>query len=93
MSRQAPAATFYLDESGNSGDLARPGAALDFGGQAIFTLASIGVRDVNALETELKRLRQRYRVQAPELKSTAVKNRPELVGELVSFLRGHELPV
>lgn len=93
MSRSAPAATFYLDESGNSGDLARPGAAMDFGGQAIFTLASIGVRDARALEAELARLRHDYRVQAPELKSSMVRTRPELVGELVSFLRAHDLPV
>jgi hypothetical protein len=89
----APAATFYLDESGNSGDLARPGAAMDFGGQAIFTLASIGVRDARALEAELERLRRHYRVQAPELKSSLLRNRPELAGELISFLREYELPV
>lgn len=93
MSSLAPAATFYLDESGNSGDLARPRAAMDFGGQAIFTLASIGVRDAPTLAAELERLRQRYRIQAPELKSSAVRNRPELVDELISFLREHELPV
>lgn len=93
MSALAPATTFYLDESGNTGDLARAGTTMSFGGQATFTLASIGVRDVHAIGVELERLRQRHRVQAQELKSSTVRSKPELVGELVSFLREHELPV
>src|SRR5688500_11759223 len=87
------ASTFYLDESGNSGDLARPGTAMDFSGQQIFALAAIGVRDAEALDDELDRLRQDYRVQGPELKSTAVKGKPGLVVELAAFLRRHEMPV
>lgn len=87
------ASTFYLDESGNSGDLARPGTAMDFGGQQIFALAAIGVRDAGALDDELDRLRRDYRIQAPELKSTAVKGKPGLVVELAAFLRRNEMPV
>jgi hypothetical protein len=34
---------FYLDESGNTGDLARINANLDFGGQTVFSLAAVGI--------------------------------------------------
>jgi uncharacterized protein YejL (UPF0352 family) len=93
MTRSGQASIFYLDESGNSGDLTRSGRDMDFGGQEIFALASIGTDDPDALARELERLRQHHRVQAAELKSSALKSKPALVGELLAFLRRHELPL
>lgn len=94
MTAEQPlASTFYLDESGNSGDLARPGAAMDFGGQQIFTLACIGTREPEALTKELERLRHTNRVQASELKSSALKGKPALMRDLIAYLARESLPL
>lgn len=93
MTPSARASVFYVDESGNSGDLARSGHDVDFGGQEIFVLAGIGVDDSDVLVRELERLRHHYRVQTAELKSSALRNKPALVGELLAFLRRHEMPL
>jgi hypothetical protein len=83
---------YYLDESANSGDVARPGNRLDFGGQPIFTLACIGVEDEARLEDETKRLKARHKVQAPELKSTALREKPAFVADLAEYLRQNRMP-
>lgn len=93
MSPSAQTSIFYLDESGNSGDLTRSGRDMDFGGQEIFVLASIGTDDPDALARELEHLRHHHRVQAAELKSSALKNKPALVRDLLAFLRLQELPL
>ena len=90
---QPLASTFFLDESGNSGDLARPGAAMEFGGQQIFTLACIGARDPEALAGELERLRHAHRIQASELKSSALKGKPALIRDLIAYLVRESLPL
>ena len=61
---------FYIDESGNTGDLCKVGAHPDFGGQRMFTLACVGVSDLAALEEEICRLKSLHRLQGEELKST-----------------------
>jgi hypothetical protein len=40
---------FYIDECGNTGDLPRTDSILDFGGQAVFSLAAIALEDENFL--------------------------------------------
>ncbi len=84
---------YYLDESGNSGDLARPGLRFDFGQQQVFTLACLGVPDTNALGAELNRLKSTHRVQAVELKSSSVRDKPGLVAELADYVDRMRLPL
>src|SRR6218665_227650 len=84
---------FYIDESGNTGGLARPGARFDFGGQQIFVLACLGVADESALAAELARLKQSYRIQSPELRSSSVEGKSQLITELPAFIRKHDLPM
>lgn len=84
---------YFLDESGNSGDLARPGARFDFGQQEVFTLSCLGVADVAALGEELNRLKRIHRVQAAELKSTAVRDKPRLIADLAEYLERMQLPL
>ncbi|HEX8194188.1 MAG TPA: hypothetical protein VF552_14940 [Allosphingosinicella sp.] len=88
-----PADTFYVDESGNSGDLARSDASMDFGRQEIFTLACVGARGQHSFSAEIERLRRDYRIQSAELKSSAVRGKPALVRELATFLGDQRLPL
>ena len=79
---------FYLDESGNSGDAARPGEAFDFGGQQIFALACVGCADAAGLEAELAQLVVKHR-----LKSTALTNKPDVAADIAAFLEAAQLPL
>lgn len=78
--------TYFLDESGNSGDLARPGAQFNFGGQEVFVLVAVGVTDSQDLPALLERLRDEHRVQAPELKFDAVRKKPRFFDDLLAGL-------
>jgi hypothetical protein len=84
---------YYLDESGNSGDLIKIGAGGDFGGQPFFALACIGVADPGALGQEINRLKTLHKVRTPELKSSALDNKPGLVADLMHYIACKELPV
>lgn len=84
---------FYVDESGNTGDLTKAGSAFDFGQQPVFALAAIGVEDCDALARELARLRLVHRIRSPEIKSSIVKDRPAFVRDLVSYLAANDCPI
>ncbi|MGY3585698.1 hypothetical protein ACVIGB_005247 [Bradyrhizobium sp. USDA 4341] len=74
------ARNFYVDESGNSGDLANADRAFDFGQQPVFAL--VGIDDDDALAVEFDRLRARHRIRSREVKSSALKNKPGFVTDL-----------
>jgi len=84
---------YYLDESGSSGDLVKSGNRFDFGQQQICTLACVGVGDEDALGREIDRLKARYRIQAPELKSSSTRDKPELVAALAGYLGTNHWPL
>lgn len=84
---------YFLDESGNTGDLARPGAHFDFGQQEVFALSCVGVANVSALGDELNRLKSVHRVQAPELKSSAVRDKPKLLADLADYIERMRMPL
>jgi hypothetical protein len=79
--------TFYLDESGNSGDMVKAGTAFDFGQQPVFVLAGVGLADGDVFAVELERLRMRYRINGREFKSAALKDKARL-GRRSSSLSG-----
>ncbi|CUJ37616.1 DUF3800 domain-containing protein [Achromobacter sp. 2789STDY5608621] len=84
---------FYIDESGNTGDLARTGPTLDFGGQAVFSLAAVGLEDEESLTEELAALRRRHNVQATELKlSKILKRKPAFALDAVELLVKNDFP-
>jgi len=79
--------TYYLDESGNSGDLTNTGKAFDFNGQPVFTLACVGVDDTEGLATEVRRLKAAHGLGEAELKSKSLASHPGLALDLVSYLK------
>jgi hypothetical protein len=85
--------TYYIDESGNTGDLVRRKNDIGFEGQPIFVLACIGCDDTEALATEIERLKTVHRVQAPELKSNSLVNKPQFITDLAAFIHAKEYPL
>lgn len=84
---------FYFDESGNTGDLSRTNAQLEFGGQPVFSLAAVGVAIENELAQKLNELRKKFNIQSDELKlSKVIKRKPDFVLEAVAFLAGNNFP-
>ncbi|MGV7240674.1 DUF3800 domain-containing protein [Caballeronia sp. M23-90] len=84
---------FYIDESGNTGDLARTSADLDFGGQAVFSLAAVGIANESSLTEELAALRKKHKVQATELKlSKILKRKPDFALDAVDLLVKNDFP-
>ncbi len=88
-----PIEHYYLDESGSTGDLINAGDALDFAKQPIFTLACLGIDDLEALGYELERLKKVHKVQSPELKSKSLRNKPCFAADLISYLNKRDLPI
>ncbi|NMN03799.1 MULTISPECIES: DUF3800 domain-containing protein [unclassified Novosphingobium] len=83
--------TYFIDESGHSGDLASV-KALDFANQPVFALACIGVADEKALAEEMERLRIIHRCGPGELKSDMARL-PHFVADLVAYLEARDSPI
>ncbi len=84
---------YYIDESGNSGDLVRAQSNFEFSGQQVFVLACIGINDEKNLGAELSRLRAKHHVQATEVKSTHIKKKPKFIEDIAAFIKHHQLPL
>ena len=79
------ALTLFVDESGNSGDVARD--PLGFGGQRIFVLVGLGDdAGPGSLEAIFQELLAKHGVKAHEMKGRSMKRRPTFVRDLVADL-------
>jgi len=76
---------YYIDESGNTGDLIMTEDNLNFSGQEYFTLACIGFEDnkLKELEEFTKKLRKKYKIQNKELKFGKMKG---IFGKKIGFI-------
>lgn len=84
---------YFLDESGNTGDLTLPTSIQRNQDQPFFVLSCVGIDDEAALAVEVSRLRTKYRIQAPELKFASVRNKPEFLRDLLKFLSDSSSPI
>jgi len=86
--------TFYIDESGNSGDLLSTGEDFDFYDQPVFSLACVGIDDTQKLDEFISILRKKYKIQSYELKSTKIyRKNPGLIYDLVDHLGKEKIPI
>lgn len=83
---------YYIDESGNTGDLINSGIAFDFDGQPIFSLACFGVSDETQLDGAIVRLASTHRISSLELKSSSLKKKPGFTLDLVELICSESLP-
>lgn len=76
---------FYIDESGNTGDLVVTEKCDNFSSQKYFTLACIGVNDssLSDLEDFIEELKLKYKIQSPELKFSKMKG---IFGKKIGFI-------
>lgn len=84
--------SFYIDESGHSGDVVNSGAAYDFLDQPYFVLAALGIEDEAFLAQQIDALRVAHRVPAGELKSKSLQSRPAFISDLLSLVCNQKLP-
>ncbi len=87
------AKAYYIDESGNSGDLIKSGTSFDFSGQPIFTLACVGIDDEDRLADKVHNLKKTHGLRAGELKASRLVKRPKLILDLVRYLVGSGAPM
>jgi len=88
---------YYLDESGNTGDLINRQNDIGFANQPIFSYSCIGIADTKMKELELfiNELKKEHGLdEKHELKSKDqyIKN-PELIHEIVKYIIRSELPI
>lgn len=83
---------YFIDECGQTGDIARLDALSGFNDQPIFCLAAIGIADELFLEEEINRLREKYGVRLGELKSSARRERPEFTYDVVRLVCSERYP-
>ncbi|ENT9006437.1 DUF3800 domain-containing protein [Vibrio parahaemolyticus] len=84
---------YYLDESGNSGDLLKSDFSLKFGGQPLFSLSCVGIDDEERMALKLSELKEKYDVDS-ELKSSEIyTEKPDFFLELVEYLIQNRVPI
>ncbi|MEC6906632.1 DUF3800 domain-containing protein [Photobacterium piscicola] len=76
---------YYIDESGNTGDLLITEGNTNFSSQEYFTLACIGLETskLSALFEYIEKLKQKYKIQSKELKFSKIKG---LFGKKIGFM-------
>ncbi|MDQ7084618.1 MAG: DUF3800 domain-containing protein [Sulfurovum sp.] len=76
---------YYIDESGNTGDLIMTEENLNFSSQEYFTLACIGIEDekLDDLESKINELKKKYKIQNKELKFGKTKH---IFGKKIGFV-------
>ncbi|WP_431822476.1 DUF3800 domain-containing protein [Burkholderia sp. F1] len=85
--------TFYLDESGHSGDMVNSGDGFDFRGQPYFVLAAVGISDEVAVAKRIEELRALHRVPPGEIKSKSLTAKPKFVAEVLDYLQSIRTPL
>lgn len=84
---------YYIDESGNTGDLSLSDSDMNFGGQPVFCLAGIGISDTLALSAKLEILRKKYKINSQELKlSNIYRAKPDFLLEVTNYLTSNSAP-
>ncbi len=85
--------TFYLDESGHSGDTVNRGERYDFKGQPFFVLAAVGIENEAAMASCIAELRQRHKIAPGELKSKSLQAKPKFIADLFNDLYERRVPL
>ncbi|MFG0548921.1 DUF3800 domain-containing protein [Pseudomonas sp. yb_9] len=85
--------TYFIDESGNTGDLTLGGESLSFGGQPYFGLGCLGVRNMVEFNNDITELKAKHRIQTNDLKSTKIyKGKPKFILDLVKLIKDKKIP-
>lgn len=83
---------YYLDESGNTGDLISKKFDLNFANQPIFTLTCVKVNNTDKIKSLVNQLKKKYKIQGNELKSTSIYKKPKFLLEVCKFIQEENIP-
>ncbi|WP_145590827.1 DUF3800 domain-containing protein [Yersinia aleksiciae] len=84
---------YFLDESGNTGDLVKLPPDLNFASQPFFALSCIGVADCDDLQKYIDSLKNKHKIQGEELKSKNLyKSNPKFICDLFDYIAINKLP-
>ena len=83
---------YFIDECGQTGDIARLDALSGFSNQPIFCLAAIGVASELSLKEKINGLKKKHGIRLGELKSSARRERPEFTYEVVRLVCTERYP-
>lgn len=92
MSEQKPA-EYYIDESGNTGDLSAVKIDSYFTEQRMFALAAFGCTLDQDFNDKFGALKTAHRIQAPEIKSKLAYEKPHFIIDLLDLLETRRCPV
>ncbi|MBD8475018.1 DUF3800 domain-containing protein [Pseudomonas sp. CFBP 8770] len=85
--------TYFIDESGNTGDLILGGETLSYGGQPYVGLGCLGIKDLTQFEADISALKLKHRIQSNDLKSTNIyKSKPAFILDLVKLIANNKTP-
>ncbi len=92
MSEQTPS-EYYIDESGNTGDLTTVKIASYFTEQRMFALTAFGCTLDQDFNDKFGVLKASHRFQAPEIKSKQAYDRPRFISELLDLMETRRCPI
>jgi hypothetical protein len=84
---------YYIDESGNTGDLSAVKADAYFSEQRMFALAAFGCSLDNEFTNDFRVLKTAHRVQGLDVKSKQMYGKPRFIIDLLDLLEAHRSPI
>lgn len=84
--------SFFIDESGHSGDALNSGTAYNFVDQPYFVLAALGIDDEVKFVQHIEGMRVTHRIPAGELKAKSLQSRPAFIADLLTYVADTQLP-
>lgn len=91
--REQAHSEYYIDESGNTGDLSTIKIEAYFSEQRMFALAAFGCTLDEEFIDKFGALKAAHRIQAPEVKSKSAYDRPRFIIDLLDLLEAHRCPI
>lgn len=92
MTDQLPS-DYYIDESGNTGDLSSVKIDTYFTEQRMFALAAVGVTLDDEFTKQFGALKVAHHIQAPEVKSKQAYDRPRFILAMLDLLACRSCPI
>ncbi|EHR1015717.1 DUF3800 domain-containing protein [Vibrio parahaemolyticus] len=84
---------YFLDESGNTGDLVKLPADINFANQPFFSLSCVKVESCEDLNEYIEALKKKHKVQGDELKSKNLyKSKPKFIIDLFHYIKKENIP-
>ncbi len=92
MIKQVPS-EYFIDESGNTGDLSAVKMETYFSEQRIFALAALGCMLNDEFVGKFRSLKADHRIQGKEIKSKQTYDKPRFIVDLLDILETYHCPI